>query len=48
MAGTATKGATGACKFTLKITRRTTVQVTYPGNASCGFSASAEKTIRVT
>jgi alpha-tubulin suppressor-like RCC1 family protein len=40
--------ATGAYSFKTKITKKTVVQVTYPGNASCGPSASPKKTIRVT
>ena len=46
-AGTATTGATGAYKFSLKITKKTVVQVTYPGNASCGPSASVKKVVKV-
>jgi alpha-tubulin suppressor-like RCC1 family protein len=47
-AGTATTGAAGGYTFTLKITKKTAVQVIYPGNLSCGPSKSAKKTITVT
>ena len=47
-AGTATTNATGAYKFSVKIQKKTSVKVTYAGNASCAPSTSASKTIKAT